>query len=276
LLKSIPLPFSGSTALRLSLAALSMALLTCTAGHGQSFDQVTPDAPGVSHTTSPDTFRTRPDFAGGHQGRAHDENQGTHKAPVDDTKAFSWNRFLTDASQTGVRFALPKLSSPGMGGENSFMDGGNSVAGVGGSSFTGVGGGSGAGMGGGSGRGAGAGGLRGGGNAMDLGSGLLRSLADSTGGAVGSTLHVMSGLTDSRSGFAVPMPSASVNFRLSGSLGNLLGPASMMPSGGGAQGGGMQSNGSGGLGGGTGMGGGRGPVGANGGKGPSLSLSLKF
>jgi hypothetical protein len=148
----------------------------------------------------------------------------------------AWSRFVTDASQAGMRFAVPRLSqngSAGLVGGSSFMGGSFATP----SGYPRMGG-----------------AMRGR-SATDIGSSLLQSLGDSTGGSIGSTLHTLSSLTNSRTGYALSTTGTGVDFHVSGSMGNVMGtPVS----------GAGQAPGSSGLG------------GRQSAHGPSLSLKLKF
>jgi hypothetical protein len=162
--------------------------------------------------------------------------------PITPEDDFTSSQLLSDASRAGVRFAVPKLSqngSEGLVGGSSFM-GGSFVSQSSGMGMHGAGG-----------------GMHGRRSATDAGSMLLQSLGDSLGGgSLGSTLHTLSSLTNSRNGYALSTTGTGVDFHVSGSMGNLM-SAPMSGTGQAAGANGLGSHG-------------------QGGRGPSLSLKLKF
>lgn len=159
----------------------------------------------------------RPTFEGAHD----DMRDSLHPQHGNDT--FDWGHFLTDVTKTGVQFTLPRFSSQSTG---TSMWSGNAVGQTGGA--VGMPNRPGANF-----------------SAAAAGASLLRSLADSAGGNLGSSLHVVSSFMNPSEGYAVPT-NTGLDFRLSTSLGG-----AMNSFGGQAKGGRGQ-------------------------QGPSLSLKLKF
>lgn len=62
-------------------------------------------------------------------------------------------------------------------------------------------------------------------SAIGLGSSLLRSLADSSSGGLGTSIHIMSSFMDPSVGYAVPIKTDGLDLRLSTSFGGGMGGA---------------------------------------------------
>lgn len=248
-----------------------------------------------------------PSFNGGPEGQADPHRQdggphGDHPGPPGQRRtdnSVDWSNFLRGVSRIGLGMAGSRLnsgggmSSPfsntgtsmmgstGLGGQSldqGSNDGLSRMTGGGGAMAGGNGmmrsGGSmmGGGMSGGGGMAGGRGMMGGGGiNGFAIGSNLLRSLASSTGGTLGSSLNTITRFADMPlTGLSLPVKSRSgIDFQLSGSLGSLI-PGINQGMGGGS---GAGRGPGGGAGGGMGTPGGRG---GSGGQGPSLSLHMKF
>ncbi|WP_164981525.1 hypothetical protein [Silvibacterium dinghuense] len=201
-----------------------------------------------------------------------------------------WSRFFSSMMQSTVRSALPRAgaggnfgTAPGLAQETgSGMDADTmGSSGMGGMQSGGFSGGAGAGglsSGSGGGAGGGMGGAPGGGgqsgmgrmNMFSLGNNALRSLADSTGGALGESFSMLSrGSSLAGPGMSTSMKAGGLNLNLSGSLQGLWGGGMAQ---GGGQGGGSGGQNMFGSNGGSGMGGPGG--GGHGGGGPGLGLAL--
>lgn len=221
----------------------------------------------------------------GERGPHHNQGRGEESNTID------WSRFFSSMLASTARSALPRGSGGGGSFNGSFGNSGgssgmeaDSLGGRGGSSFesggltdSGRNGAMGGGPGGGP-EGGGGGGMGGGGGRMgmyNLGSNALRSLADSTNGALGESFSMLArGSSLSGPGMSTSMKTGGLNLNLSGSVSGLWSGAGGTGGGQGSGGQSMLGQSDGGFGQGGGMGGHGGPGGGGHGGGPGLGLAL--